>query len=228
MTSTPGFRDAGFDNFGPAYEDWRDAETLLMCGTDPYESKTILFTDWIMPGIQNGQKAIFLLPRRTAGVAYAEKNGGLLIDIQPGTDLPVVLAIARVIVENGWEDGVDPELGQLQVGEFVGLRPGNPQHALAVAHHLGQVPDQGLRRLEGVAPGTGLRGAGKGRRDRPDRRAEDLHRRRMDGQAARGRQPAQDLDHDREGLLLVQQHRQHQRDLRARHHRAAPAGGPGR
>ncbi len=104
VTSTPGFRDAGFDNFGPAYEDWRDAEVLLMCGTDPYESKTILFTDWIMPGIQNGQKAIFLLPRRTAGVAYAEKNGGMNIDIQPGTDLPVVLAIARVIVENGWED----------------------------------------------------------------------------------------------------------------------------
>ncbi len=104
VTSTPGFRDAGFDNFGPAYEDWRDAETLLMCGTDPYETKTILFTDWIMPGIQNGQKAIFLLPRATAGVAYAEKNGGLWIDIQPGTDLPVVLAIARVIVENGWED----------------------------------------------------------------------------------------------------------------------------
>ena len=104
VSSTPGFRDAGFDNFAPSYEDWRDAETLLICGTDPYETKTILFTDWIMPGIQNGQKAIFLLPRRTAGVAYAEKNGGMLIDIQPGTDLPVVLAIARVIVENGWQD----------------------------------------------------------------------------------------------------------------------------
>lgn len=105
VTSTPGFRDAGFDNFGPAYEDWRDAETLMICGTDPYESKTILFTDWIMPGIQNGQKTIFLGPRRTAGIAYAEKNGGLWIDLLPGTDLPVVLAIARVIVENGWEDG---------------------------------------------------------------------------------------------------------------------------
>ncbi|MEM6942818.1 MAG: arsenate reductase (azurin) large subunit [Pseudomonadota bacterium] len=104
VTSTPGFRDAGFDNFGPSYQDWMDAECLLMCGTDPYESKTILFTDWIMPGIQGGQKAIFLLPRATAGVAYAVKNGGMLIDIQPGTDLPVVLAIARVIVENGWED----------------------------------------------------------------------------------------------------------------------------
>ncbi|MEO0991861.1 MAG: molybdopterin-dependent oxidoreductase, partial [Pseudomonadota bacterium] len=104
VTSTPGFRDAGFDNFGPSYDDWADADTLLMCGTDPYESKTILFTNFIMPAIQSGQKAIFLLPRRTSGTAFAEKNGGMVIDIQPGTDLPVVLAIARVIVENGWED----------------------------------------------------------------------------------------------------------------------------
>ncbi len=104
VTSTPGFRDAGFDNFGPAYEDWMNAETLLMCGTDPYETKTILFTDWIMKGIQNGQKAIFMLPRRTAGVAYAEQNGGLYLDVNPGTDLLVVNAIARIIVENGWED----------------------------------------------------------------------------------------------------------------------------
>jgi len=104
VTSTPGFRDAGFDNFAPSYEDWRSAETLMICGTDPYESKTILFTDWIMPAIQEGQKTIFLCPRSTGGIAYAVKNGGLWIDLLPGTDLPVVTAIARVIVENGWED----------------------------------------------------------------------------------------------------------------------------
>ncbi|MEM8569521.1 MAG: arsenate reductase (azurin) large subunit [Pseudomonadota bacterium] len=104
VTSTPGFRDAGFDNFGPSYDDWADADVLMMCGTDPYESKTILFTDFIMPAIQGGQKAIFLLPRKTAGVAFAEKHGGLCLDIQPGTDLPVVLAIARVIAENNWQD----------------------------------------------------------------------------------------------------------------------------
>ena len=104
VTSTPGFRDAGFDGFAPSYEDWRDAETLLICGTDPYETKTILFTQWIMPGIQNGQRTIFMVPRRTAGIAYAEANGGMWIDIQPGTDLLVVNAIARIIVENGWED----------------------------------------------------------------------------------------------------------------------------
>ena len=79
VTSTPGFRDAGFDNFAPSYEDWRDAETLLICGTDPYETKTILFTQWIMPGIQNGQRTIFMVPRRTAGIAHAEANGGMWI-----------------------------------------------------------------------------------------------------------------------------------------------------
>jgi arsenite oxidase large subunit len=104
VSSTPGFRDAGFDNFGPAYEDWMNAETLLICGTDPYETKTILWTQWIMKGIQNGQKCILMNPRRTAGVAYAEKNGGLWLDVDLGTDLLVVNAIARIIVENGWQD----------------------------------------------------------------------------------------------------------------------------
>ena len=104
VSSTPGFRDAGFDNFGASYEDWRDAETLLICGTDPYETKTILFTQWIMKGIQNGQKTIMMVPRRTAGVAYVEQNGGLWLDINPGTDLLVVNAIARIIVKNGWQD----------------------------------------------------------------------------------------------------------------------------
>ncbi len=104
VSSTPGFRDAGFDNFGASYEDWRDAETLLICGTDPYETKTILWTQWIMPGIQNGQKTILMVPRRTAGVAYAEQNGGMWIDVTPGTDLLILNAIARVIVENDWQD----------------------------------------------------------------------------------------------------------------------------
>ena len=43
VTSTPGFRDAGYDNYGPSYDDWGSAETLMICGTDPYETKTILY-----------------------------------------------------------------------------------------------------------------------------------------------------------------------------------------
>jgi len=104
VTSTPGFRDAGFDNFGPAYEDWGSAETLLVCGTDPYETKSIIFTQYIMPAIAKGQKVIMLNPRETAGVAYVKKTGGLHLQIFPGTDTLVVGAITRAILENGWED----------------------------------------------------------------------------------------------------------------------------
>ena len=105
VASVPGLRAAGLDDFAASYADWADAETLLLCGTDPYETKTILYTEWIMRGIERGQRAIFLLPRRTAGVAHAEKHGGLHIDLLPGTDLPVLMAIARIIIDNGWEDG---------------------------------------------------------------------------------------------------------------------------
>jgi len=105
VTSTPGYRDAGFDNFGPSYEDWGAADTLLICGTDPYETKTIIFTQWIKPGIDRGMKVISFNPRETGGVTYAKKMGvGLHIDVYPGTDLVVLGAITRIIIENGWED----------------------------------------------------------------------------------------------------------------------------
>ncbi|WP_419600646.1 molybdopterin-dependent oxidoreductase, partial [Thiolapillus sp.] len=105
VTSTPGFRDAGFDNFGPAYRDWGDAEVLMICGTDPYETKTMIFTQFIKPAIDQGQKTIWLNVRETAGLAYAKSRGNALhIQLDPGTDTPVLGAIARVILENGWED----------------------------------------------------------------------------------------------------------------------------
>lgn len=104
VTSTPGFRDAGFDNFAPCYEDWGAADTLMICGTDPYETKTIIFTQFIMPAIQDGMKVIILNPRETAGVAYIKANGGMHIDVNPGTDNLVLGAISRIIVEKGWQD----------------------------------------------------------------------------------------------------------------------------
>ncbi|PCI29068.1 MAG: arsenate reductase (azurin) large subunit [SAR324 cluster bacterium] len=104
VTSTPGFRDAGYDNFGAAYSDWGDADALMICGTDPYETKTVLFTQWIKPAIESGQKVVILNPRETAGVAFAKKYGAVHLDLYPGTDNVVVNAIARIIIENGWQD----------------------------------------------------------------------------------------------------------------------------
>tara|TARA_B110000438_G_scaffold298043_1_gene345480 strand:+ start:922 stop:3627 length:2706 start_codon:yes stop_codon:yes gene_type:complete len=104
VTSTPGFRDAGFDNFAPAYDDWASADTLMVCGTDPYETKTVLFTQFMMPAILSGMKTVILNPRETAGIAFMKKHGGLHLDVNPGSDNLVLGAILKVIMENGWQD----------------------------------------------------------------------------------------------------------------------------
>ncbi len=99
-SDTGGVSDAGVITFSASYQDWADADVLFISGTDPFETKTIVFTSWIM----GGPKLIMVLPRRTAGVAYAEKNGGLFLQVIPGTDNLLHLAISRIILENGWED----------------------------------------------------------------------------------------------------------------------------
>ncbi len=102
---TPGFRDAGIDNFSAAYEDWYTADVIFLSGTDPFETKTVIWNQYMMRGsIEHGQTQIFVNPRRTSGVAYAEENGGLHLQLIPGTDTVLHMAIARVILENGWED----------------------------------------------------------------------------------------------------------------------------
>jgi len=101
---TPGFRDTGFDNFAASYEDWSLADTLVISGCDPFETKTVIWNEWIMKGIRRGMKIISIVPRITTGVAWAEKTGGLHLWLIPGTDTVLHLAIARYIVEQGWED----------------------------------------------------------------------------------------------------------------------------
>ncbi len=103
--STPGFRDVGIDNFSASYEDWYLADTLVISGTDPFETKTILWNEWIMKAIaEHRQKVIFINPRKTTGVAFAEENGGLHLQLNPGTDTILQMALARIILENGWQD----------------------------------------------------------------------------------------------------------------------------
>ncbi|MFQ5434839.1 MAG: arsenate reductase (azurin) large subunit [Anaerolineae bacterium] len=97
---TAGVDDSGIITYSAGYQDWRDSDVIFISGTDPFETKTIIFTSWMM----NGPKLIMVLPRRTAGVAYAEANGGLFLQVNPGTDTLLHLAISRLILENGWED----------------------------------------------------------------------------------------------------------------------------
>lgn len=97
---TAGLDDSGLINFNASYDDWQQSDVLMISGTDPFETKTVLFTEFMM----KGPKLIMVLPRRSTGVAFAEANGGLFLQVTPGTDTILHLAISRIILENGWED----------------------------------------------------------------------------------------------------------------------------
>lgn len=95
---TAGFDDSGLINFNASYDDWQMADVVFVSGTDPFETKSVLFTEFMM----KGPKLISVVPRRSAGVAYAE--GGLFLQVTPGTDTLLHLAISRIIFENDWQD----------------------------------------------------------------------------------------------------------------------------
>jgi arsenite oxidase large subunit len=96
-----GLDDSGVDGFSASYRDWQDTDVICISGNDPYENQTILFTEWIAPG---GAKIVFINPRKSPTAAYAERTGGIHLQLQPGTDALLNGALARVILENGWED----------------------------------------------------------------------------------------------------------------------------
>ncbi|MBK9574371.1 MAG: hypothetical protein IPO43_17455 [Rhodoferax sp.] len=74
--------DAGpWEAFAPRYEDWGACEVLYLSGTDPFETKSTLFTSWIMGGAQRDKRLIFATPHRTMGVAGAEQRGGLWLPV---------------------------------------------------------------------------------------------------------------------------------------------------
>ncbi len=97
----PGLSDCGIDAFGSTFDDDKAADVLMIVGSDPYETKTVRFTTWQAPG---GAPIIYVDPRRTFTAAHAEANGGMHLQLRPGTDTCLLNAIAREIVTQGWED----------------------------------------------------------------------------------------------------------------------------
>lgn len=105
VNGTSGWDDIGYDAFPASYEDFSLADCIVISGTDPYETKTIIWNEWILKGIrENNTRVIMINPRKTQGAAFAEQNGGLHLDIYPGSDTVVHMAIQRIILEKGWED----------------------------------------------------------------------------------------------------------------------------
>jgi arsenite oxidase large subunit len=100
-SSAPGLSDAGVNAFSASYGDWSEAEVIMVSGVSLVEARPVLFQSWI----KGRGELIVVNPRRDATAAYAVANGGMHLQIQPGTDTLLYNAMARVILENGWEDG---------------------------------------------------------------------------------------------------------------------------
>ncbi len=116
--------DAGLAPLTNAYVDAQLADTILIVGANPYETQTNYFLNHMVknlsgesaalkkanfPGEQTGPgRMIVIDPRRTMTVAAAEAAGGaenvLHLQIEPGADLWLLNAIARLILEFKWHD----------------------------------------------------------------------------------------------------------------------------
>jgi arsenite oxidase large subunit len=100
-SDAPGVSDAGIDVFSASYQDWYDADVIFVSGVSLNDAHGVLFSQWVQRG---GATLIVVDPRREVVAEYAEATGGLHLQIVPGTDTALQRAIARVIVEEGWED----------------------------------------------------------------------------------------------------------------------------
>jgi len=116
--------DAGLAPLTNAYVDAQLADTILVVGANPYETQTNYFLNHIVKNLSGESlslkksafpdeevasgKIIIIDPRRTMTVAAAEQAAGvenvLHLQIEPGADLWVMNAIARIILERRWHD----------------------------------------------------------------------------------------------------------------------------
>jgi len=116
-SSTPGLSVAGVDAFSASYPDWRDADVAFLSGVAAYEARGVLFDNWVklVPDAESGgrlvddegrpTKALVVVnPRRDVAAQWAEEHGGIHLQLRPGTDTVLNNAIARVILERGWQD----------------------------------------------------------------------------------------------------------------------------
>ena len=116
--------DAGLVPLTNAYLDAGLADTIMVVGANPYETQTNYFLNHMIPNINGSSTAlkkaafvgetaepgrlIVIDPRRTITVAAAETAAGkenvLHLQIEPGTDIEVLNAISRVVLDRRWHD----------------------------------------------------------------------------------------------------------------------------
>ncbi len=116
--------DAGVAPLNSAYADAELADTILLVGSNAYETQTNYLLAHMIPNLAGSTvdrkrdalggepvepgRIIIVDPRRTMTVATAEAAAGkdrvLHLQIEPGADIAVLNAIARVVLERRWHD----------------------------------------------------------------------------------------------------------------------------
>ncbi|MEM7156113.1 MAG: arsenate reductase (azurin) large subunit [Myxococcota bacterium] len=195
-SSTPGLSVAGVDAFSAGYEDWREADVVLLSGVAAYEARGVLFSNWILAEPtgealvdEQGRRVKRLIvvdPRRSVTAEIAEQRGGLHLQVRPGTDTVLNNAIARVILERGWHDAEfieryvvsAEELEQEREGhdmrtaygqDFASWREmieGDDRYTLAEAERITSVPAEKIEQAAAWLAEAGLDSAGEVRRPR--------------------------------------------------------------
>jgi arsenite oxidase large subunit len=117
-------RDMGIPELNIAYEDARIADTIVIFGANPYADQTNYYFNHMIPNLQgqtlaakraaypekpiSAGRMIVIDPRETITVVSARAAGGdanvLHLQVTPGTDVTLMNAIGRVILEHGWQD----------------------------------------------------------------------------------------------------------------------------
>ncbi|MDG1936769.1 MAG: arsenate reductase (azurin) large subunit [Paracoccaceae bacterium] len=116
--------DAGIAPLTNAYLDAQLADTIVIVGANPYETQTNYFLNHMIKNLSgesisskenflsneefDSGRMIIIDPRRTMTVATAEAAAGyeniLHLQLEPGSDLWLLNAIARVIYDRNWHD----------------------------------------------------------------------------------------------------------------------------
>ncbi len=83
-----------------SYSDFEAADTVLLSGTNSYETGTV-FYNRIQAG---GAKLVVIDPRRTVPADNALSGGGVHLQLRPGTDVVLVNSLMNVILAEGLQD----------------------------------------------------------------------------------------------------------------------------
>ena len=138
---TAGLDDSGIIPFSASFEDWSIADVIFISGTDPFETKTVLFTEWMMSVHrvddvrQHGQETDIRAAQEDGGCGMGrEKRRNLAAGYTGLGYRPPSCAGANHPRERLGGRRVHREVGRQSMGDRRGHGTRHAEYAMAVAH----------------------------------------------------------------------------------------------